>query len=117
MTMLLTPYDIAKVCHEANCALQMVYGDPHIPVGAVWEALDTREQRSIILGVQAAQAGADPKQLHDEWCKAKLEDGWVYGKEKDSKKKTHPCLTSYNTLPEADRLKDVLFRAIVVALS
>lgn len=48
--------------------------------------------------------------------KEKIEDGWVYGDEKDTEKKTHPCLVPYEELPEFQKKKDALFQAIVDAL-
>lgn len=41
-----------------------------------------------------------PKQTHDSWKEIKSRDGWVYGKVKDSEKKTHPCMVEYDDLPK-----------------
>jgi hypothetical protein len=49
--------------------------------------------------------------------KQKVKDGWVLGHIKDGAKKTHPCMVPYNQLPEGQRKKDHLFRAIVLALA
>lgn len=48
--------------------------------------------------------------------KAKEEDGWVYGPEKDAEKKVHPCMVPYDQLPKEQRMKDVLFGAVVRAM-
>jgi uncharacterized protein YodC (DUF2158 family) len=48
--------------------------------------------------------------------KEKIAEGWVYGETKDSEKKTHPCLVSYDELPEFQKKKDALFCAIVDSL-
>lgn len=117
MTMILTPYDMARVCHEANRALQAAYANPNITVSPPWAEIDTKDQLNVIHGVHAAIAGADPRKLHDEWCKMKLAEGWVYGKEKNPIRRTHPCLTMYDALSHEDKLKDILFQAIVTALS
>ena len=43
----------------------------------------------------------------------KLNNGWVYGDEKNADKKEHPCMVLYNDLPEEQRMKDKLFKAVV----
>jgi len=111
-----TPETIARVCHEANRALQAIQADPGIPVAEPWEDFDGKP--GVIAGVLAVlEDGATPEHLHDSWCARKLTDGWVYGPVKDPAAKTHPCLVEYRDLPEEQRRKDVLFEAIVTALS
>ena len=43
---------------------------------------------------------------HDRWMAAKLRVGWRHGPRKDAGEKTHPCLVSYEVLPEEEREKD-----------
>ncbi|QFY14483.1 hypothetical protein GBF35_25855 [Nonomuraea phyllanthi] len=103
---------IARVCHEANRVLQIAAGEepsPHWPDAPDWQ------QESAIKGVEAALSGATPQHLHESWCAAKLADGWTYGPVKDAAARTHPCLVPYGDLPEAQRVKDHLFHAIVRA--
>jgi hypothetical protein len=54
---------------------------------------------------------------HDAWSADKVINGWKYGTEKNADLKTHPCLVSFEELPEFQRAKDVLFKAIVNALT
>lgn len=68
-------------------------------------------------GVEKALDGATPEDLHQSWCDFKAADGWVYGEVKDAEAKTHPCLVPYEELPEEQRIKDDLFKAVVGALS
>ncbi|MNE60391.1 RyR domain protein [compost metagenome] len=42
----------------------------------------------------------------------KTRDGWVYGKEKRPEVKMHPCMVPYDQLPQEQRSKDYLFKAI-----
>ena len=35
---------------------------------------------------------------HDDWCKAKRAQGWVYGEKRDNEKKVHPDLVSFSQL-------------------
>lgn len=43
---------------------------------------------------------------HDTWGQQRLEDGWVFGPERDDAKKEHPCLVPYQELPESERVYD-----------
>jgi len=106
---------IARVCHEANRALQVEAGDP--AVSPSWDEAPEWQRASAIEGVAAAQAGATEQGLHQSWCDSKVQDGWTYGPVKDAEAKTHPCLVPYDELPEDQRRKDAVFGAIVGALS
>lgn len=105
---------IARVCHDANRALQLATGDsaPSPP----WEEAPAWQRESAIDGVRQALEGATPEELHAAWCEYKLQTGWVYGTVKDAEAKTHPCLVPYEKLPEPQRAKDSLFHSIVGAL-
>lgn len=43
---------------------------------------------------------------HDVWGKVRIEQGWVYGDTRNDEKKTHPCLVSYEELPESEKEYD-----------
>lgn len=109
--------DIARVCHEANRALQITQGDP--AVSPSWDEAPDWQTESAVNGVEAALTGATPEELHASWCGFKMAAGWVYGEEKDADATppTHPCLVDYADLPEEQRIKDDLFQAIVSAFS
>ena len=107
--------NIARVCHEANRALQLIQDDPH--PSPHWVSAPGWQRASAIDGVIAAQNGATPEELHQSWCDFKEADGWVYGHAKDEAVKTHPCLVPYLDLPAEQITKDHLFAAIVKALS
>jgi hypothetical protein len=64
-------------------------------------------------GVEAVLRGALPEELHTLWMEEKTHNGWVYGETKDPEKKTHPCMLPYTELPEAQRVKDMLFHHTV----
>jgi len=113
---LITLEDIAKVVHEANRAWCEVNGDTTQPK---WEDAPAWQKDSAMAGVvfHVENPDAGDSASHENWMKQKIEDGWVYGKEKDPEKRTHPCLVSFDQLPEAQQKKDALFRAIVHALT
>jgi len=111
---------IAKVCHDVNRAYcQSIGDDSQMP----WDEAPAWQRASAIQGVTAtleAKAAGNPltpEMLHDTWTLAKLEDGWQYGPVKDADAKTHPCLVSYGELPPEQRAKDLLFQAVVNAMS
>ena len=43
------------------------------------------------------------RNVHDVWAQGRIAEGWTYGKQRDDKRKTHPCLVSYEELPDAER--------------
>lgn len=103
---------VAIICHEANKAYCVTIGDM---TQKHWEDAPLWQRISAIKGVQALidNPRLTPEELHAEWCKEKIRDGWNYGKIKDPEKKEHPCLVPYEELPEEQQVKDRLFYAIV----
>lgn len=106
---------IALVAHEVNRGYCEAIGDP---VPAAWAEATEAHRKSMILGVVSKlRYNSTPQQQHEAWCQSKLGQGWVYGSVKDEEAKTHPCLVDYNDLPDAQRVKDYLFGAVVTALA
>lgn len=46
------------------------------------------------------------KNTHDVWAANRIKEGWIYGKEKSSEKKTTPCLVPYDELSESEKEYD-----------
>lgn len=108
-------HEIARVCHEANRALQIIQVDP--APSPAWDDAPAWQRESAVAGVASARAGDSPEGLHRSWCQHKVADGWIYGKVKDVDHKTHPCLVEYVELPDEQKAKDQLFAAVVWALT
>jgi hypothetical protein len=104
---------IARVCHEANRILQHANDEEDLSYS--WHLASDAQRKSAIEGVKKALDGESAVQLHESWVQQKFADGWVYGEHKDEGIKTHPCLVPYLQLPEGQRVKDHMFRAIVKA--
>lgn len=106
---------VAKACHEANRVLTAFITD--VPMQPSWDRCGIDMQESCAKGVLFAlnNPNATPEDQHDAWMKERLEQGWVFGKVKDTEKKTHPALRPYTELSEGVKLKDAVFRAIVGA--
>jgi len=112
----LQPWFIARMCHEANRLYCQSIGDQsQLP----WDEAAEWQRESAIKGVnfRLSNPDAPASSQHDAWMEEKLAAGWVYGEVKCAEKKTHPCLVSYDELPEEQRFKDELFVRIVDALS
>lgn len=107
---------IASVCHEVNRAYCAAIGDHSQPV---WAEAPQWQKDSAIAGVKAVMANRDgtPEDSHKGWFAHKEADGWVYGPVKDPALKQHPCMVPYDQLPTEQRVKDHLFRAIVLSLA
>ena len=43
---------------------------------------------------------------HDVWAKARIKEGWTYGKERDDSNKFHPDLIPYTALPDSEKEYD-----------
>lgn len=46
------------------------------------------------------------KNSHEVWAKERISQGWSYGPVRDDAKKQHPCLVSYEELPELEKVYD-----------
>jgi len=103
---------IAKVCHDANRAYCQTIGDFSQPA---WEMAPEWQKASAINGVNfhLDNPGTIPESSHENWMKEKIADGWMFGEKKDPVAKTHPCLVSFDKLPEEQKQKDRIFYAIV----
>jgi hypothetical protein len=105
---------IARVCHEANRALCIAFGDQS---QLTWEQAPQWQRESAIKGVQfhIDNPNAGPEASHTAWMADKLAAGWTWGSTKDPEAKKHPCLVQFHELPPEQQAKDHIFRAIVHA--
>lgn len=107
---------IARIAHEINRAYCASLGDASQPA---WEDAPEWQRQSAIAGVMMHQGNPDatPEDSHVSWLAQKEADGWKYGPAKDSEKKEHPCFMPYAELPQEQKAKDFLFRAVVHLMS
>lgn len=102
---------LACAAHMANRAYCFGLGDTSQPT---WESAPEWQKASARAGVRAALDPAQtPEKSHESWMAQKAAEGWTWGPKKDPDLKTHPCMVSYDQLPESQRLKDTLFLTVV----
>jgi len=102
---------IAALCHEVNRAYCESIGDDSQPA---WADAPGWQRESAINGVCAhLSADLTPEQSHEGWMAQKAAEGWAYGPVKDPEHRQHPCFRPYADLPQEQRVKDYLFRAVV----
>ena len=46
------------------------------------------------------------RNTHEIWAKGRVQDGWIYGEERNDEKKHHPCLVPYEALAEEEKEYD-----------
>ncbi len=52
--------------------------------------------------------------IHENWAKKRMAEGWSYGSERNDHGKRHPCLVPYAQLPDVERAYDRLIAAETV---
>lgn len=99
----------AVLCHAVTKALN----DSRNEYTLSWEL----SRDSAVSGVKAILENPKlaPSESHEKWLAYKEKEGWVYGTAKDPKAKTHPCMLPYAALPENQKMKDLIFGAVVRA--
>lgn len=107
--------ETARITHEVNRAYCAAIGDDS---QKPWEHADAHQRESAVAGVCALAdiPGLTPEMLHENWMAEKRKAGWKYGLIKDASLKIHPCMKPYADLPAEQRIKDHLFRAVVLAI-
>lgn len=103
----------AYAAHEVNRVYARAIGEK---AQKPWHGVSPEQVKSVRSGVRLVFAGKQPDELHAAWLEMKKAAGWTYGPEKDEEKKTHPCLLPYSQLPSRQRVKDKLFRDVVLAM-
>jgi len=110
--------EIARVCYAANKALGAILGEGR---GLSWDECGTEKKLSTMAGVRYAldsPGEVSPQRIHEEWMVDKMVKGWQYGLEEkiEGDIHYHPCMLNWEDLPPEQKLKDILFLAIVNAL-
>lgn len=70
----------------------------------------------VALHLSAEEIETMARVEHIRWCWNKILNGWIYGKVKDDRKKTHPSIIPYEDLSESEKEKDREFVRLIPAL-
>ncbi len=103
---------IAPVCSAANRAFRLLLGE-EVAVETADSSAATVEGVLYLL----QHPGAGQAEMHEVWLQTMRLDGWVYGPVKDPEKKTHPNVRENKLISADQKRKDVLFAAVVRALT
>lgn len=109
----MNPITIALIAYNIIAEYAKSIGEPErVP----FDKLTDEQKQSYVDGVNYVLANpeAGPSAQHDMWLIAKQADGWTWGEVKDEEKKTHPAILPFEELPESQRAKDSIFRAVVL---
>ena len=105
--------EVAKECHIANNNLMVANSE--IPNPVDWNDLDTHTKHMNIESVKKIYDNPNitAKDIHDEWMKNKIKDGWKYGDVKDANLKTHHLIIDFDQMNDIDKMKDQIFIDVV----
>jgi hypothetical protein len=110
----LTIEEVAKLARNIN---RMYSASINDEVPEIWERSTEAEKESMIRGVKFHIANDfTPEESHMIWVKQKINDGWCYDMNFDATLKLSPHLIPYNQLPIEQRVKDHIFRGLVIGL-
>lgn len=110
---------ISRLRHLAWCCCQISNNEPYNETPDKEQIDFLIENTSEVLSF-IKENGKDKfteETSHDLWCKSKINQGWVYGKEKDFNKKTHPDLVPFEDLSKDEKNKDIVDNFMIKAAS
>lgn len=105
---------VARISYEVNRAYCNATGDVLIPAGPPWDEADAESQRRYYAAVRRhfESPESTPEENHEAWRAAHAADGWTLGPVKDSSLREHPCMVPWAELPEQQRVKAALCKAV-----
>lgn len=106
---------VSRACHQAiKSYCEEALNDSSQPD---WEytAKEVREATysGVIFCLEHPEATQE--QLHMNWKRDKIKAGWIYGPTKNETARMHPFITSYDQLPDGEKVKAEISLAVVDA--
>jgi hypothetical protein len=107
---------IAQIAHEVNRGYSVAMGDDSYPS---WVESTPDQQLIVTTAVTfyIENPEAEVASFHEAWLEKMTEEGWVFGEELSEEGKTHPLIVPFDALPEDQKAKYFMFRAVVQAVS
>jgi len=107
---------ISKLAHNAMADNCLQNYNINVPL---WDDLpeDNRIAAFNLTAYTYDHPDITDKELHDEWVKTKLNDGWKYGIKLDNDKKENPNIVEYENIPLHFRISSNIFRNVILSSS
>lgn len=101
---------IAKACHAAHNQICKNHGQHVIP----WENKSKEHHKTVKNSIKKILNGKinSPEEAHINFVEKKEKEGWEYGPEYSTKKKTNPRLCDWEELEDVEREKEEMFFAV-----
>jgi len=102
---------VAEIVYDAICQFETQINEVH----AGYPRKIRIYEDCVTFIVNRAHQGiyTSPKDLHNEWCRLKKDDGWRYSSGKSFPEKEDPYLVEWDDLTDKKKLKATLFLNIV----
>ena len=108
------PYEAKKILKIPIADFLNAWKESHNYMIKVLHSVEDYEPHPI--DVDSVPLNGDLEQLqdaiaenaHNVWAKARIKEGWTYGKEFDDEKKEDPTLMPYTALPDSEKEYDRL---------
>lgn len=96
---------IVEECVSFGDLPKNIYAGPSMTLHSVEPFVPTPIETS---GIQLPSFATEIHQkfaenLHELWAMRKIDLGWIFGEVRNEKSRRHPCLTSFELLPEAEK--------------
>jgi hypothetical protein len=113
-----------QIAHAAFHSLSYYAQSNGVPLHeSVWSSLsDEMRQHYVSKVAYFTQTAANPNgyeecaKMHDLVLEVKLKNGWSWGETYSEDARTDPNLLPYRALPMHEKVKDFLFRNVVISL-
>jgi hypothetical protein len=102
-------YNLASLCFGIVVEIRR-HNDAEMLVDEKFESISDNRKQYLYDNIKAVIANPTitAKDMHDEWMRVRVEDGWTYSKTTDRNNKKHDCLVEYEVLDFKQKLKDHL---------
>uniref|UniRef100_A0A915DIR8 B30.2/SPRY domain-containing protein n=1 Tax=Ditylenchus dipsaci TaxID=166011 RepID=A0A915DIR8_9BILA len=115
------PTNFSPVVEALNCALKVheclsfgdlpknIFSGPSTSLHQVEPFVPVPIDTSAIILPQFAQDAhiRFAENLHELWAMRKIDLGWIYGEVRNEQSRRHPCLTSFDHLPETEQIYNI----------
>ena len=120
----LTTLDIAEILCRINYSFCEMYDAP--VKARSWVTISDEEKQlranavqklfnKIVVTEEGNVIIPTPKEMHNEWMKNKIEQGWQLGRY-EPENKTHPNICAYEELDVREQIKDFIFISNVIGI-